>query len=233
MPTPPWRKERKSKKPQLSQELIVRTALRVLDAEGLEAVSMRRVAQELETGPASLYAHVSNKEELLELVYDEVVGELEFPKPDPPRWREQLREVCVNSQRLLTSHNDIAKVSLAAVPTGPNSLRMAEGMLAIMIEGGVPAQIAAWGLDRLALYIASDAYEGSLYLIKQGNSGQPMDKWVDEYFGQVEAYMRSLPAGRFPYIAGHVDEMVGGGGDERFLFGLDLLIAGIASYVEK
>lgn len=235
VPTPPWRKARRpvSNKPQLSQGLIVRTALRILDAEGLDALSMRRVAQELDTGPASLYAHVSNKEELLELLYDLIVGELTLPEPDPARWREQLREMCVAAQRLLSSHNDIAKVALAAVPTGPNALRQAEAMLGLMIAGGLPPQIAAWGMDRLALYIAADAYEGSLFRVKQDTSGKDMQEWVSDYFGQLEQYMRSLPADRFPYLSGHVDEMVAGDSDARFEFGLDLLIEGLASYAGK
>src|SRR4051812_33822069 len=74
VPAPPWRKRRKVAPPRqpLSQDLIIDTALRVLRAEGLDAVSMRRVAQELDTGPASLYAHESNKEELLELMLDRI-----------------------------------------------------------------------------------------------------------------------------------------------------------------
>src|SRR5690606_28095546 len=70
LPTPPWRKPRRggrTRRP-LSRDLIVETAQAVVRAEGLDAVSMRRVAQELGTGPASLYAHVSDKDELLELV---------------------------------------------------------------------------------------------------------------------------------------------------------------------
>ena len=68
MPTPPGRKPRRPAQPRqpLTRDAIVGTAIRVLDAEGLEAVTMRRVAQELGTGPASLYAHVSGKQELRE-----------------------------------------------------------------------------------------------------------------------------------------------------------------------
>lgn len=235
VPTPPWRKSRKlaPKKPPLSQDLIVETALRILDEEGLDAVSMRRVAQELDTGPASLYAHVANKEELLDILYDLVVGEIEMREPDPARWREQLRELCIASQRVLAAHNDIAKVSLAVVPTGPNSLLLAENMLGIMIGGGVSPQIAAWGLDRLGLYISADVYEGSLLTMRQRASGKEFEEWADEYFAQVEDYMRNLPADRFPYVSGHVDALVAGDGDQRFLFGLDLLIAGIAETVGK
>src|SRR3954469_14089866 len=128
VPPPPWRKARKpvQLKRQLSQDLIVETGLRILDAEGLDGLSMRRVAQELDTGPASLYAHVANKEELLELIFDRVLGEIELATPEPGRCWEQVREYALESHRVLSSHTDVARAGLAAVPTGPNGLRAGE-----------------------------------------------------------------------------------------------------------
>src|SRR5215475_10267794 len=95
LPVPAWKATRRppATRPQLSRDLIVETAIRLLDADGLDGVSMRRVADELGTGPASLYAHVANKEELLDLVLDRVLAEVELPEPDPARWQEQLREI--------------------------------------------------------------------------------------------------------------------------------------------
>src|ERR1700712_1502826 len=116
VPAPPWRTPRKAAPARvpISQDLIVDTAIRVLDGESLEAVSMRRVAQELDTGPASLYAHVANKKELLDLMYDRVVGEIELPTtPDPARWREQARDLLLAMHRTLSAHSDVAAVALA------------------------------------------------------------------------------------------------------------------------
>src|SRR5262245_40912566 len=96
VPPPPWRRapnpRRPPEKPVLSRDLVVKTALGILAAEGFEAVSMRRVAQQLETGPASLYAHVANKEELDELMLDAVLGDVPALEPDPARWTEQVKE---------------------------------------------------------------------------------------------------------------------------------------------
>src|ERR1051326_7319273 len=133
IPVPTWKRTRQAgnQRPQLSRDVIVDTALRLLDADGLEGVSMRRVAEELGTGPASLYAHVANKEELLDLLHERVVSEVEVPPPDPARWQEQLREVGLRVHEIYSPHRDIAAVSLATVPTGENTLRIAEGMFAI------------------------------------------------------------------------------------------------------
>ena len=94
-PEPPWWTPRKAPTPRraLSREAIVATALDVLRAEGMDAVSMRRVAADLGTGPASLYAHVTGKDELLDLLYDEVVGTIPLPVPDPARWQEQATQL--------------------------------------------------------------------------------------------------------------------------------------------
>ncbi|MEV0583296.1 TetR/AcrR family transcriptional regulator [Nonomuraea sp. NPDC050310] len=233
-PAPPWRTARKQPRRQLSQELIVETGLRILDDEGLEAVSMRRVAQELNTGPASLYAHVANKEELLELMYEQVIGEIELPAPDDPRpWQEQIREIVRNSQRTLARHGSIAATVMAGVPTGPNSMRMAERMLGVMLGGGIPKRVATMAMDRLAMYITADVYESSLYQSMWRASGKEREQFVTDYFGQIREYFLSLPPERFPHLSASVEEMLEGDGDERFEFGLDLIIAGIEARLKS
>ena len=69
---------------------------------------MRKVAERLNTGAASLYAYVSGKDELLELVFDELVGQVSFPSPIPRRWREQLIKVLREFHDVLVSHRDAA-----------------------------------------------------------------------------------------------------------------------------
>ena len=99
LPSPPWQRvpERSSRRRRdpLTREAIVATALRVLDRDGLGGFSMRRVAEELDTGAASLYWHVGSKDGLLDLVFEEVIGEQvdEVPDPDPEQWQEQFKEV--------------------------------------------------------------------------------------------------------------------------------------------
>ncbi len=233
LPVPSWKRTRSAPatRPQLSRDLIVETALRLLDADGLDGVSMRRVAEELGTGPASLYAHVANKEELLDLVLDRVAGEIEIPRPDPARWQEQLRELGLAVHATFIRHRDIAAVSLANIPTGMNSLRIADGMMGIMIAGGVPPRVAGWTLDHLALYIAADAYEDSLYTNRQQASGLPMEKFIEQYMVSISDFYRNLPADRFPTLAAHVEDLLGGDGDKRFEFGLDMIVRSLGTYV--
>ena len=90
-PEPPWRRPQPPPRAPITREAIVEAALVVLDRVGMDGLSMRRVAEELGTGAASLYWHVRNKEELFQLIFDRVTREIVLPEPDPARWKEQLK----------------------------------------------------------------------------------------------------------------------------------------------
>jgi AcrR family transcriptional regulator len=230
LPTLPWHKpqRRRAGKEPLSRDRIVDAAIEILDADGLDAVSTRRVAEALQTGSASLYAHVANRDELVELMYDRIAGEIEVPAPESARWQKQIRTYARNAQRVWAAHADIARASLGSIPTGPNRLRVAERVLAILLAAGFSKQTAAWAIDRLQLYIDADAYEGWLHTAraKAGLS-------AEEYIGSIREYYRQLPAERFPLLAGLADTLMSGDSDERFEFGLTLLIDGLASHLQR
>jgi AcrR family transcriptional regulator len=228
MPTLPWQKPR-SRRPArepLTRERIVTAAIAILDRDGLDAVSTRKVAEDLGTGSASLYAHVASRDELLELMVDRIAGEIEVPEPDPAHWRDQLRTYARHAQRVWARHADITRASLASIPTGPNRLRVVEGLLAILRAAGFADQVAVWVVDRLQIYIDADVYEGSLYAAKVA---QGLD--VDEYLGEIRDYYRRLPADRFPVIAS-IPDAIQADSDQRFEFGLDLLLDGLAARLQ-
>src|SRR4051812_49645631 len=102
VPDPPWWRKRgepaREKRP-LTRDAIVEAALALLERDGLQGLSMRRLAQELGTGAASLYWHVGDKEELLSLMLDRIVGEAEVIEPDPENWQEQVKEMLRATRR--------------------------------------------------------------------------------------------------------------------------------------
>jgi AcrR family transcriptional regulator len=230
LPDPPRRgvrKEEPRKRRTLNRDAIVDVALAIVDKDGLDGLSMRRVAERLDTGPASLYAHVSNKDDLMELVYDRVVGELELPEPDPEHWQEQIKEALSELYHVLIAHRDIARVSLARVPSGPNMLRLAEGMLAILRSGGVPDRVAGLAMDYTALVINARAYEEGLF---------PPDftpEQIQQYYNEVTDYFSALPADRFPNLVAMVGPLTEPDGDERLEFTLDAVVQGIAALAES
>ena len=208
----------------LTRERIVDAAFRIVDAGGLDAVSMRSVAEALGTGPASLYAHVSGKEELLSLLTERLAGELRLPEPDPERWQEQIKELVREMHSVLLAHRDLARASLGTTPLGEGARRVSERMIEILGLGGLPKPVIAHAVVLLPLYAVATAYEQSL-----SNERAATEEGA-RYLEEVDAYLAALPADRFPHLAALAPELTEGDAGERFEFGLDVLVAGLAAY---
>jgi AcrR family transcriptional regulator len=176
---------------------------------------MRRRAQELDAGAASLYWHVGDKEELLGLRLDRIVGEQPAPEPDPRDWQGTLKELARATRGHLSRRRDAAQLSLGRVPTGPNSLPVLERNLAVLAASGLAPQVIADAADMLALYVGAFAYEESLRF-----EGQASPEQIGEYF-------RSLPPEQFPTLTRLADELVAGDLDARFEFAIELLVRGL------
>lgn len=232
VPLPPWRtspKGRAPRKPALSQEAIVTAALEIIDAEGMDALSMRRVAQRFDTGAASLYAYVANKEELVELVVDRVNGEVRIPVADPERWREQLREALLAIRDVYASHRDLGRALIGAVPMGPNSLECSERLLSILRAGGLSKQVCAFAVDLMSMYTVMSGLEMGGQDTMHGTT----DEERAAYYTRIQDYFASLPAARFPTLMSLGAELTSGDGDERFLFGVEVLLLGVVAYAER
>jgi AcrR family transcriptional regulator len=225
MPTPPWRqrpvKEKPTRKP-LSREAVVDAAVGVLGKEGMDAVTMRRVAQELETGAASLYVHVANKDELRELLADRIAGLIPLPEPDPRRWREQLIQIIRDSVAVHVSHPGLAQVSMSGLPSGSNMLRVMEVMLTLLRMGGLDDQAVAWAADLLGMFVPATAFEEELFAA----AGRTPESWI-EFGQQYRDYLKALPVDRFPTTVGLAEELTTGNGAQRFNFKIDVLINGL------
>jgi AcrR family transcriptional regulator len=208
----------------LSQDLIVDTALDLLGKGGLDTVSMRRVAQELGTGPASLYAHVSNKEELHELMLDRLLSRLPRPEPNPDIWTEQILEMARAQLKMLTSYPGIARVGLeTVVPAGPNALAYGEAVLAVLRAGGLPDRVAVFAFDTLSLWCSAFAYE-----ISAIRTGEVDKAQIEARSREIGSYMAARPA-QFPNLLGVGRLLSEATAEERFEFALDVFLAGLMS----
>ena len=210
----------------LSREAIATAALAVVDAEGLDAMTMRRVAEELGTGAASLYAHVAGKEELVELVIDRVIGEVEIPETVSAQqpWQEEVKMAMRAIRAVFAGHRDLARASFARIPMGENALRGSEWMIATMRRGGVPDQVVAYAVDLLSAYVMAIAYEDGLFAAEHTT---PAD--IEAFVAEMRGFMAALPAERFPNIVALAGPLTAGTGDERFEFGLEVLVRGLAA----
>lgn len=208
----------------ITPEQLVDAALDVVAAEGYEALTMRRLAAALDTGPASLYAHVVNKADLDELLIGRLCAELVLPEPDPSTWREQLRGVCEQLRDQYLRYPGISRAGLAMAPTDLEIARVSEGVLAILLTGGVAPQAAAWAADALLLYVASYCLEVSI--VRQ-RATEDDAVWVLDR-EEMRRRLASLPAERFPLTTRHASELTAGEGHDRFDFTVDLMLAGLA-----
>src|SRR5262245_11549866 len=246
LPPPPWqrapqRAARRRRDP-ITRDVIVETALRILDSEGLDGLSMRRIAEELDTGAASLYWHVGSKDGLLDLVFDHVIGEQHIPDPDPAHWQEQLKQVARLQRATILRHRDIVAVSLGRIPMGPNALRYSERVLAILRAGGVPDDLAVSGYQLLIAVVngftldeAADAQPGSDAGVPSPGSdaGVPSpgsDAGVPSQ-DVARDYIASLPLAQFPNLIAVADEFSAVDAGERFELLLDLFVGGLARRV--
>ena len=187
---------------------------------------MRSVAGVLDTGPASLYAHVVNKADIDELIIGRLCGQLVLPDPDPATWRERILDVCAQLRDQYLKYPGISRAALAMAPTNLDVLRVNEGMLAILLAGGIEPQTAAWAIDALSLYVAVYALETSLVAQRQS---QQDDGWVVSRDELVRRFT-ALPADQFPQTRRYAAELTSGTGHERFDFALSLIVDNLTDH---
>jgi AcrR family transcriptional regulator len=227
--TPPQRVSRRRRDP-ITREAIVDTALRLLDREGLDGLSMRGIAEELDTGAASLYWHVGSKDGLLDLLFDRVIGEQHVPDPEPERWQEQLKEVARAQRATILRHRDIVRISLGRIPMGPHALRYSERVLAILRSGGVPDQLAVLGQQLLLTAVNGFTLDESAAIASQdAESSEQEQAQTEDAASMVRDYVASLPAQRFPNLVALADHFSIGDADARFELLLDLFVDGLAT----
>jgi AcrR family transcriptional regulator len=208
------------RKPPITVDRITDAALQVVATEGYDALTMRSVAGVLDTGPASLYAHVVNKADIDELIIGRLCAQLVLPEPDPVTWREQILDVCAQIRDQYLKYPGISHAALAMVSTNLDVLRVNEAMLAILLAGGIAPQTAAWAIDALSLYVSAYALEISLVAARQSQQG---DSWVVSRDELVQRFT-ALPDDQFPQTRRYAAELTSGTGHDRFDFTLSLIL---------
>ena len=235
IPPPPWqrapdRPSRRRRDP-ISRDAIVTAAIGLLDREGLAALSMRKLAEELGTGAATLYWHVGSKDGLLDLVMDEIIGEGKIPDPDPPRWQEQLKQVARDQRAGILRHPWVVRVSIGRIPMGPNALRYSERILAILRAGGLPPHLAVQG------YLLLIATINGFTIDETGVDDSPADsdsrlpiapEDLQQVADMARDYIAALPAALFPNMTALADEFAFANPDERFELLIDIFVDGLS-----
>jgi AcrR family transcriptional regulator len=220
----------------LSRDEIVRVAIQVADAEGAEAISMRRIARELNAGTMSLYWHIASKEELLDLMIDAVLGGLELGEPSGD-WRRDMRDLARVNRANLHQRPWMMDFMGGRPPAGPKSLRNIERALASFDGLGLAPSDAIDIVTAIGTYVLgavlreiqehnNDSFrEQQLADLTEAERQQAMTDFAD----------RIRATGRFPRLMALIDDDIDPDSaqtrDARFEFGLDCLLDGIAARI--
>jgi AcrR family transcriptional regulator len=214
--------------PALSREQIVRAAIDLLDAEGTTGLSMRKLGTRLGSGATSVYWHVANKDELLELAVDEVLGEIYVPEPDDTSWRIGA-SVLANSMRSALLRHPWVIGLLGTKPTvGPNAMRMGDRMVALLTRAGFDGMALAHVSSLLNAQAIGSATTQAAIVEATRQSGVPATDIIKE----LEPYLESIGPDHPHYEQWRRKNMMTGLDpyklwDESFAFGLERVLDGL------
>jgi AcrR family transcriptional regulator len=203
----------------LSRERVLRAAIELADAGGIDSLSMRRLAQELGVEAMSLYHHVANKNDILSGIADKVVDEYELPAPGPD-WKASIRRTAISAHRVLLRHPWAAGLLLAGTTPSVARLRYMDALLGTLRGAGFSAAMTDHA------YHALDSHIMGFTLWITGMN-LPSD---DEFDQLARGFLAQLPADEMPHLVEHVHQHLkprDPAEKPEFEFGLDLLLDGL------
>ncbi|MGB7982688.1 MAG: TetR/AcrR family transcriptional regulator [Candidatus Nanopelagicales bacterium] len=203
----------------LSKQRVVVEAVRLADSEGIDGLSMRRLAGALGAGAMSLYHYVASKEELLDAMINVVFEEIELP-PETTDWQSAMRRRSISAREVLAHHPWAIGLMESRTSPGPAHLRHREAVTACLRRAGFPVLMATHANWLLDVYVYGFALQ---------EASLPFDT-ADEFADMAQdVYLPQLPPDEFPYLNESAAALVAAGYDpaEEFTFGLDLILAAL------
>jgi AcrR family transcriptional regulator len=221
--------------PALSRDQIVSAALHLLDAEGMAALSMRKLGARLNAGATSMYTHVANKDELTELVVDQVFGEIDPPAvDDPDGWHTAITRCAHSMRSTLLRHPWIVSVlgEAGMAYLGPNMMRLTEALLAAFEEAGFSLEAAEQAMNTVVAYVVGISTSEAAWLTTLARSGQTEQEWADRLLPAAEQAVQGYPRLRKLYAAQR-DQDLARNRDDDFDTGLECVLHGLAARLAR
>jgi AcrR family transcriptional regulator len=218
---PVWAREKPRRRPTLSRDAIVAAATKIADAEGLEAVSIRRVAADLGVRPMSLYTYIDRKEDLLILMRDEVNREVLIGADLPSGWREAITVISRRTREVVLRHPWMTDHAAHNAALGPNALRHVEESVTALRELGLSPRLTVEVISAVDKYVI-----GHIGFEVANHSLAALSVAQQQYFDSL------LATGDFPELSKLAAEAVTSSGtEEEFERGLSWLLDGIEANV--
>ncbi|MGW4569300.1 TetR/AcrR family transcriptional regulator [Streptomyces sp. NPDC004561] len=214
------RARRRTRPEGLTLDAVMTASLRIADEEGLDALTMRAVAERMNVRHTSLYRHVPSREALLVELVDHMLGEVSLPRPGAD-WRAGTEAGAREYRRVLLAHRALVPLLTRGRLLGPNALRAREQGLRVLTEAGWPPESA------VRIYLTVTHYVVGAVVLDTGGAAR-----TREQRAAVTGLFASLPAGRYPLVTAHSTLLGALDGDHEFEFGLRCLLDGIASTQE-
>jgi AcrR family transcriptional regulator len=206
---------------QLTRERVVAEALAVIAEQGVQALTMRRLAARLGVVPGAVYHHVRNKQQLHDLVLDNVLAEIDVHLDSSLGWTEQLKGLAHRLRRVLEDHPGVAGILKTRDPLGPHSLTLAEAFLRPLQAAGFADREAGLAFFLLVDYTIGFAVSGTSTSVNEQRVRDPATR------SQLHQFFRSLPPDRFPALVALGEHVWVDNRDERFTAGLHVLVDGL------
>jgi len=225
-------------RPRLTRDEIVDAAIAIADAEGAEALSMRRIAQVLRSGTMSLYWHVASKEQLLDLMRDMVMGEITVPEPSGD-WRADMRDLAVSMRAMMHRHPWLIDFVGGRPPLGPHTLQGLEQALAILADLRLKPVACFDILTAVQTYVSGVVLREvqEIRTRQAEDAAAAVTEAADVMLGRTRWRDRLAASGLFPHFVAFLDQGIDPDApetmNERFAFGLDCLLDGIAARIRK
>jgi TetR/AcrR family tetracycline transcriptional repressor len=206
----------------LDPEKLAASALDLADAEGLEAVTIRRLAQLHDVTPMALYRHFSDKNDLLAAIGDRMLADIELPEPNDDRWDFQLRAVLAAFVKALRPHPKTAELTLYRILVSEPGLAMAERTMELLTEGGFSTDDAAEvGRQSICSLI-------TLVTTEPGANEDTDPVAREDALRAKRASLAALSPRRYPLITAAADTLICPASTDRYYeLGMDLVVAGI------
>ncbi|GAB4586014.1 TetR/AcrR family transcriptional regulator [Nocardia sp. IFM 10818] len=203
----------------LNRERIVRAAIELADAHGLDAVSLRKVAAALDVGPMRLYGYIATKDELLDLMVDAVYAEI---RPAGDSWREALRSLAETTRQAVHRHEWLADLIGGRPQLGPHALARGEAVVSAMADLDVDAVMPI--VDAVTAYVIGAVRREITERRAERATGMDQRQWQAAFGPYLE---RTFATGRFPALATVIRDAAHLDPDQTFRTGLDFLLDGI------
>ncbi len=218
--------EREPREP-LTRGRIVAAAVEFLDRRGPDALSMRTLAEALHTRATSLYRHVHNKGELLDLTVDSLMAEVDIPGPELD-WRESLRAVALSFRSVMLRHPGMAVLRGTRLAIGPNTLRLMEAVCSRLLVAGFSEENAAAAAATVINYTVGSVLGEVMPTLHIEAAGY---SW-DEFAAVMNERLSQLPMDRYPAARRMLPMLLGHHHDQPFEYGLEALLDGLAARKE-